>query len=77
MTIQEAIEKAIEGGYTTYSLHDPSHPIQEQYLLDTSFWEALGRTLEWKPESLWHSYWNRFIAHLTAGKTPESFFANL
>jgi hypothetical protein len=42
MTTQEAIAKAIEGGYTAYKLRDPSWPRPEQYLLDTSFWEALG-----------------------------------
>jgi hypothetical protein len=55
MTTQEAIAKAIEGGYIAYKLTDSSWPRPEQYLLDTSFWEALGRTLEWKPESLWQS----------------------
>ena len=48
MLIQEAIEKAIEGGYTRYQLNDPSWPLPEQYFLDTSFWEALGRTLGWE-----------------------------
>ena len=77
MTTQEAIKKAIEGGYTAYKLTDPSWPRPEQYFLDTSFWEALGRTLEWKPASLWQSYWDRFIVHLTQGKSLESFFVNL
>ena len=77
MTTQEAIAKAIEGGYTAYKLQDPSWPRPEQYFLDTSFWEALGRTREWKPESLWRSYWDRFIIHLTQGKSLESFFVNL
>jgi hypothetical protein len=77
MTTQEAIAKAIEGGYTAYKPQGPSWPIPEQYFLDTSFWEALGRTLEWKPESLWQSYWDRFIIHLTQGKSLESFFVNL
>jgi len=77
MTVQEAIVKAIEGGYTAYKLTDPSWPRPEQYFLDTSFREALGRTLEWKPESLWRSHWDHFILHLTQGKSLESFFVNL
>ena len=47
MTIQEAIEKAREGGYTIDPFHDPPRHIQAQYLLETSFWEALGRALGW------------------------------
>jgi len=77
MTSQEAIAKAIEGGYTAYKLTDPAWPRPEQYFLDTAFWEALGRTLEWQPDSLWRSHWDRFILHLTQGKSPESFFVNL
>jgi hypothetical protein len=77
MTTQEVIAKAIEGGYIAYKLQDPSWPRPEQYFLDTSFWEALGRTLDWKPASLWRSYWDRFIIHLTQGQSPESFFVNL
>jgi hypothetical protein len=93
MLIQEAIEKAIEGGYTRYQRNDPSWPLPEQYFLDTSFWEALGRTLGWEGESedihvlgdesqkvrqpMWLSYWHQFTHHLVTGKTPESFFATL
>jgi hypothetical protein len=77
MTTQEAVARAIEGGYTAYNLKAPLEPRLEQYLLDTSFWEALGRALEWQPESLWRSYWDRFIIHLTQGKSLESFFVNL
>ena len=96
MTIQEAIEKAIEGGYTIDPFHDPSRPIQAQYLLETSFWEALGRALGWNNETItvhavengkptivtriqqhWLSHWQRFIDHIAAGKTPESFFESM
>ena len=93
MLIREAIEKAREGGYTTDQLGDPSCLVQAQYFLDTSFWEALGRTLGWtgnfeyiqlhrgEPrkirQPLWLYYWHRFNNHLVAGNTPESFFATL
>src|SRR5205823_7196795 len=91
MRIQEAITKAIEGGYTTEHLDDPSRLVQAQYFLETSFWEALVRALgvEGDGESIqlrshaprtmwqpiWLSYWHRFNSHLVAGNTPESFFA--
>ena len=93
MTIQEAIHKAIEGGYITDQLDDPSRLVQAQYFLDTSFWEALGRTLGWKGnfeyiqlhrgeprkirQPLWLYHWHRFNNHLVAGKSPASFFDTL
>jgi len=45
MTIQEAINKAIEGGYPTERITDLSVPVQAQCFLETTFWEALGRAL--------------------------------
>ena len=48
MRIQEAITKAIEGGYITDQLDDPSRLVQAQYFLETSFWEALARALGWE-----------------------------
>src|SRR5439155_23228432 len=91
MRIQEVITKAREGGYTTEHLDDPSRLVQAQYFLDTTFWEALGRTLGWEGDfesiqlsrhaprkmrqPLWLYYWHRFNSHLVAGNTPESFFA--
>ena len=90
MTIQEAINKAIEGGYPTQRVEDLALHVQAQYLLETTFWEALVRTLgvEGDVESiqlrrgeprklrqpLWLSYWHRFHSHLVAGNTPASFF---
>jgi hypothetical protein len=42
MTIQEAINKAIEGGYFPQErLADLSVPMQAQCFLETAFWEAL------------------------------------
>ena len=90
MRIQEAIEKAQEGGYTPYQLQGRSCAMPEQYFLDTSFWEALVRALgvegdfeyihldRGEPrqmrQPLWLYYWHRFNSHLVAGKTPASFF---
>jgi hypothetical protein len=45
MTIQEAIDKAIEGGYLKERIEDLSLHVQAQYFLETTFWEALVRAL--------------------------------
>ena len=50
MDIQEALEKARAGGYTPYPRQERSCEMPEQLLLDTSFWEALGRTMGWEGE---------------------------
>src|SRR5262245_50782967 len=93
MTPQEAIAKAIEGGYPKERVADLSLRVQAQCFLETSFWEALIRALgvegdfeyihlqRGEPrkmrQPLWLYYWHRFNSHLATGKTPESFFANL
>jgi len=90
MTIQEAINKAIEGGYPKERLEDLSLHVQAHYFLETTFWEALVRALgvegdfefiqlnRGKPrkirQPMWLYYWHRFMSHLVAGKTPASFF---
>jgi len=48
MTIQEAISRAIEGGYPSKRAEDLALHVQAQYFLETSFWQALGRTLGWE-----------------------------
>src|SRR5438105_13643273 len=45
MTIQEAIDKAIEGGYPKERIADLAVHVQAQYFLETTFWEALVRAL--------------------------------
>ena len=45
MTIQEAINKAIEGGYPKKRVADLSLHVQAQYFLESTFWEALVRAL--------------------------------
>ena len=46
MTIQEAIAKAIEGGYPKHRLEDLALHVQAQYFLEAkTFWEALVRAL--------------------------------
>jgi len=93
MTIQEAINQAIEGGYPTQRAEDLSLQVQAQYFLESTFWEALVRALGVEGDfeyiqlsrdvlrkirqPIWLYYWHRFNSHLVAGNTPESFFANL
>jgi hypothetical protein len=93
MTIQEAIKKAIEGGYPTQRIDDLALHVQAQYFLESTFWEALVRALgvegdceyihmdRGEPRTLrqplWFYYSHRFHSHLVAGNTPASFFARL
>ena len=118
MTIEEALNKATEGGYhvngfngmdTYYSRatgcysawtrkdNDSSLKVaMEETFLDPAFWQALGRALGWEQAVRtvhavengrstlvtraghhWLYYWHRFIDHLAAGNTPESFFESL
>ena len=90
MTIQEALSKAVEGGYQhafkhrepglragVVGLHGFSTIQVDECFLDPNFWRALGRTLGWHHEPVWKGYWQRFIDHLAQGKTPESFFTTL
>jgi hypothetical protein len=93
MTIQEAINKAIEGGYPKQWVEDLAVHVQAQCFLETTFWEALVRALgveddfeyihldRGEPRTMrqprWLYYWHRFHSLLVAGNTPESVFANL
>lgn len=77
MTIQEAINKAIEGGYPKERVDDLSVHVQAQYLLESTFWEALVRALgvegyfefihldRDKPRTIrqpmWLYYWHHFL----------------
>src|SRR5947208_16371844 len=90
MTIQEAIDKAIEGGYPKQRVEDLALHVQAEYFLETTFWEALVRALgaegefeyiqlsrdvpRKKRQPLSLYYWHPFNSHLVARKTPESFF---
>lgn len=84
--IEQAIQKAIEGGYGK-GREDFIRKLPEfalsQVWLDPLFWQALGKSLGWdedisegnNPE--WQAYWHQFIDHLASGKDAESFFAGL
>ncbi len=49
MTIQEAITKAIEGGYITdYPNMDCNVWEEHHIFLDPLFWQSLGKAMEWE-----------------------------
>jgi len=91
LTIQAAIDKAIEGGYPKQRVADLALHVQAQYLLETTFWAALIRALGVEGnceyiqlsrdvprkirQPMWLYYWHRFPSHRVAGTTPASFFA--
>lgn len=82
--MEEAIKKAIEGGYLK-ALNDitglPSDFLNESaVLLDPLFWQALGKAEGWiYPVGGMNGLreWHKFIDHLAEGKDAESFFTNL
>lgn len=91
MTIQEAIEGAVENGWvadgryfrerTWRGHHDRTRAI----LGDPLFWQALGKAMGWEVQFdedkgfnyQWKDYWHRLIDHLAEGKSIELFFAEL
>jgi hypothetical protein len=89
VTFEQAIHKAIVGGYEkhisllgTHLYYVEKGPI----LLDPLFWQALGRALGWMEgvgkkylayNQWWLQPWHGFIDHLAHGGSPESFFENL
>ena len=93
MTTQEAIHKAIEGGYPTQHMEALALYEQAESFLEATFWEALVRTMGVEGEfeyiqlngdvpkkirqPIWLYYWHRFHSHLARGNTPASFFEQL
>jgi hypothetical protein len=88
MTIQEAVKKSIEHGYSLRGI-GPSgfYELLDRYssdvFLDPLFWQSLGKALGWRQDedqwgdrAEWVSQWHRFIDHLAEGKDAESFFEN-
>lgn len=81
--MEKAITKAIEGGYKPDKKN--WNPIQLHwriFSLDPLFWQALGKSLGWYDDSelipnSWAMFWHKFIDHLIAGKSVESFFEEL
>jgi hypothetical protein len=87
MTINEAMTKANEAGYT----HDMGPAYKATYFLDPSFWQSLGKALRWEKRQWyyntfskgeenndgWRVNWHRFIDHLAEGGRAETFFETL
>lgn len=57
MTIQQAIEKAVAGGYDYNSEIPPFHDALCQMMLDPAFWSALGKTEGWNKTDWDIDYW--------------------
>lgn len=95
MAIKLAIQKAIEGGYKHELIEHwavsggYNGGEVEKFLLDPSFWQALGKALNWmefdhetiygekKRLRQWLEEWHRFIDHLAENKDPNEFFKEL
>lgn len=81
MTIEQAIEKAIEGGMPRAHVWMN----QSDLLLSVTFWQALGKSLWLNDEknsydpnhNEWLVQWHMFIDHLADGGTIEEFFEGL
>lgn len=83
--VKQAVQRAIEAGYRSdwMAQHDTTQLLAEyvmdsnDYLLDPLFWRALGKSLGWEKSEIRNEpleYWMRFIFHIEAGQTPDSFF---
>ena len=66
--IEEGIKKAIEGGYKNAYNPKFHHYEISTFLLDSSFWIALGKSLEWTtrteflvPRPEWRCRWHDFV----------------
>ena len=85
MTIQQAIEKAIEGGWKESNIPGLNYGVA---FLDPLFWQSLGKAMGWKETTSfgvggdlldieWKEQWHSFIRHLANSKDAESFFEKL
>lgn len=87
MTIQKAIESAIEGGFMPDVMNWDTVSHRELYIksfmLNPKFWQALGKTMEWKEwpgldkDAEWYTEWHRMIDMLVDSKTIEQSFETL
>ena len=84
MTIEQAKQKAIDGGFEIHnSVVGWNIPLP---LFDPLFWQALGKAMGWNgvnylaPEMTtwqWRDYLHDFIDHIADGGTIESYFEQL
>lgn len=80
--MEQAIKKAIEGGYPRGRIGSASF-----FCMDKDFWQALGKAEGWdkkmetKERSIytnaWKDEWHNFIDHIAEGKSIDSFFNEL
>lgn len=87
--MNEAIRRAIEGGYqiimnTKYGRkveYFPEYQEPEKIVLNPLFWRAIGKAEGWPEKHTaylgWKNRWHDFIDHLADGGTPDTFFAAL
>ena len=88
MTIQEAIKKAIEGGYKSPNIIGTELGYFNGIFLDPQFWQCLGKAMEWGYKDIvdpsdhfsqeeWIDKWHDLIDHLAEGGTAEDYFKQL
>lgn len=88
MTIQQAVEKAIEGGYKVDPKKVAGVYNSKTYefmgfdglgfvFLDHLFWQSLGKALGWYAGEWKQRAMSFFDETVCEGKDVESFFANL
>ena len=52
-------------------------PLLATIALDPTFWQALGKGLDWDQTDRWKIEWHRLIDQLSDGKGTDDFFASL
>lgn len=89
MTLHQAIERGIEGGWhPTYRTlpHLSKFATDKEVLLDPSFWRALSKAEGWEGDTSimhddvqvqWVLKMHALVDHLCEGKSIESFFEKL
>ncbi len=85
--MQNAIKKALEGGYSYYPKNSDEQDTRCRLCLDPLFWQCLGKEEKWDEKmqtterpvysGAWKDKWHEFIDHLAEGKDAESFFTQL
>jgi hypothetical protein len=95
MTIEDAIKEAKKGGwepkkgwhFEDQTIYEPGLDIPnivwdlEHCFLDPSFWQSLGKELNWNGGEYFSNKWrielHRFIDYIADGKSPHQFFGDL
>jgi hypothetical protein len=86
MTIEQAVTKAIVEGWNSSECFVVGKIgfNHERAFLDLSFWQSLGKALDWDMTTFnlprnnsWLEHWHHFIEHLAEGRSAADFFAGL